>query len=53
LLLVTSNGAARFALLADARLASARAGLKLRTGSYGVIRATAAGLALERWDERP
>lgn len=40
-LVVTSNGAARFALLADAALSTAISGLhslKLPTGGYGVVR---------------
>jgi probable phosphoglycerate mutase len=50
-LLVTSNGAARFALLA-ADLA--RGGLKLRTGAYGIIEAGSDGaLRLVEWDRRP
>ncbi|MFY7835992.1 MAG: histidine phosphatase family protein [Novosphingobium sp.] len=51
-LLVTSNGAARFALKAmpNANPPS----LKLRTGSYGVIRRAADGtLAAPLWDHRP
>lgn len=58
-LLVTSNGAARFALLA-AGLATVREGaragqpsLKLRTGAYGVLRATPGGVTLDAWDRRP
>lgn len=51
ILLVTSNGAARFALLA-AGLATG--GLKLRTGAFGVIEAGPAGaLRLVEWDRRP
>ncbi|MCA3255559.1 MAG: phosphoglycerate mutase family protein [Alphaproteobacteria bacterium] len=55
LLLVTSNGAARFALLA---LASGAAhavgdGLKLRTGAIGEFRRTAAGWQVGFWDVRP
>ena len=50
-LLVTSNGAARFALLAAGL---ARGGLKLRTGAYGVIEAGSDGpLRLVEWDRRP
>ncbi|MBB3475443.1 histidine phosphatase family protein [Sphingomonas sp. BK345] len=52
-LLVTSNGAARFALLAGPALAQGLVTLKLRTGAFGVIRATPAGLARLAWDERP
>jgi broad specificity phosphatase PhoE len=55
-LLVTSNGAARFALLADAALmtqANMRASLKLRTGAFGIIRSSDAGLQLVDWDRRP
>lgn len=56
-LIVTSNGAARFALLADPALAtalSALPSLKLPTGSYGVIlRDAAGGLTLPVWGRRP
>ncbi|MEG3085516.1 histidine phosphatase family protein [Sphingomonas sp. PB2P12] len=55
-LLVTSNGAARFALLADAALmtqARACATLKLRTGAFGIIRIDDAGAQLVAWDRRP
>lgn len=54
-LLVTSNGAARFALLADPALASARHGtFKLPTGGYGVIRRGAdGGLEVPVWGQRP
>ncbi|NLR72466.1 histidine phosphatase family protein [Novosphingobium sp. ERN07] len=51
-LLVTSNGAARFALQAMPHLRPAS--LKLRTGSYGVICREADGtLTLSSWDCRP
>ncbi|WP_019833877.1 histidine phosphatase family protein [Sphingomonas sp. PR090111-T3T-6A] len=56
ILLVTSNGAARFALTTDPALreqASALPTLKLRTGAWGEIAATEAGLRLEAWDRRP
>jgi broad specificity phosphatase PhoE len=50
-LLVTSNGAARFALLAAGL---ARGGLKLRTGAWGIIEAGRDGaLRLVEWDRRP
>lgn len=50
-LLTTSNGAARFALLAAGL---ARGGLKLRTGAYGIIEAGSKGaLRLVEWDRRP
>ncbi|MDR6116744.1 MULTISPECIES: histidine phosphatase family protein [unclassified Sphingomonas] len=55
-LLVTSNGAARFALLADAQLreqATARPSLKLRTGAFGVIEADALGKRLLCWNCLP
>lgn len=48
-LLVTSNGAARFALLAMGEPPAA--GLKLRTGAYGAIETSPPHLLL--WDERP
>lgn len=56
IVIVTSNGAARFALLADPGLreqAEALPSLKLRTGAYGVIERTARGLTLAGWDQRP
>ncbi|EQB07830.1 hypothetical protein L288_09480 [Sphingobium quisquiliarum P25] len=50
-LLVTSNGAARFALLA---LGLPSASLKLRTGAFGELAAEPDGkVRLIRWDERP
>lgn len=56
-LLVTSNGAARFALLADPALrtaADALPSLKLPTGGYGVIRRAADGrLEVPIWGQRP
>lgn len=52
-LLVTSNGAARCALLALG-LQSAAPSLKLRTGAYGVIALGGDGAArLVEWDRRP
>ena len=52
-LLVTSNGSARFALLAlDRRQRPAK--LHLRTGAFGVIQRNEQGeLILAGWDERP
>ena len=55
-LIVTSNGAARFALLSDERLrgqASAHPSLKLRTGAYGSIARERGQLLLIAWDRRP
>ena len=55
-LLVTSNGAARFALLADPHLADqARRfrSLKLRTGAFGIIAVDDAGPRLAAWNESP
>ena len=55
-LIVTSNGAARFALLSDERLrgqASALPSLKLRTGAYGSIARGQGELRLIAWDRRP
>lgn len=50
-LLVTSNGAARFALLA---LGLATEGLKLRTGAYGELATGRDGeITLSGWDIRP
>jgi len=57
ILLVTSNGAARFALLADPALAEGAlkvGSLKLPTGGYGIIeRGTHGGLTLAAWGGRP
>ncbi|MCY1670980.1 histidine phosphatase family protein [Novosphingobium sp. SL115] len=56
-LLVTSNGAARFALLADSALRSIAPtlpSLKLPTGGYGVIRRLPDGaLDVPCWGQRP
>ncbi|MEC3912378.1 histidine phosphatase family protein [Sphingobium sp. CR2-8] len=50
-LLVTSNGAARFALIAAGLPLGA---LKLRTGAFGELAVDATGaVTLLRWDERP
>jgi probable phosphoglycerate mutase len=50
-LLVTSNGAARFALLA---FGFDMASLKLRTGAYGIIETGSDGqFRLVEWDKRP
>jgi probable phosphoglycerate mutase len=55
-LLVTSNGAARFALIADPDLAAQAArlpSLKLRTGAFGVIEVEGHRLEVAAWDRRP
>lgn len=55
-LLVTSNGAARFGLLADKGLAAQAAplpSLKLATGAYGLIELAEHGPRLLAWDRRP
>ncbi|MCK0530732.1 histidine phosphatase family protein [Sphingobium agri] len=50
-LLVTSNGAARFALIA---LGLSPASLKLRTGAFGELTIAADGkVMLRHWDQRP
>lgn len=50
-LLVTSNGAARYALLAAGLSLGS---LKLRTGAFGELAMDGAGrVSLVRWDERP
>ncbi len=50
-LLVTSNGAARFALIA---LGLSPASLKLRTGAFGELARHADGsVKLQSWDQRP
>lgn len=54
--LVTSNGAARFALMADPRLAEQAATLpsfKLRTGAFGMIVVEHGAPTLVSWDQRP
>jgi probable phosphoglycerate mutase len=56
ILIVTSNGTARFALRSDEGLrvqATALASLKLRTGAYGVIAREQGRLRLLDWDRRP
>jgi len=56
ILIVTSNGAARFALLSDETLrsqAAALPSLKLRTGAYGMIARERGRLRLIAWDRRP
>lgn len=55
ILLVTSNGAARFALAAlGLKLGENRAGVKFRTGSYGVVQVgSGADFRLLGWDIRP
>jgi probable phosphoglycerate mutase len=55
-LLVTSNGAARFALLCSKHLAEQAAALpslKLATGAFGLIALGADGPRLAAWNERP
>lgn len=55
-LIVTSNGAGRFALLSDEALrreASELPSLKLRTGAYGLIVREQGKLRLIDWDRRP
>lgn len=55
ILLVTSNGAARFALLSDPGLraqAAALPTLKLRTGAFGTIVRDEGGLRLHDWNRR-
>ncbi|BBD96558.1 histidine phosphatase family protein [Sphingobium amiense] len=49
-LLVTSNGAARFALIAAGIPAAT---LKLRTGAFGELEVTDGAVRLVRWDVRP
>lgn len=55
ILLVTSNGAARFALAAFGIQSGGAAGsLKMRTGSYGLVEAGGGGkFRLVEWDRRP
>ena len=54
---MTSNGAARFALLSDAALTaniSSLPSLKLPTGGYGIIRRNhEGGLKVPVWGKRP
>ncbi|MGE4322814.1 MAG: histidine phosphatase family protein [Sphingobium sp.] len=49
-LLVTSNGAARFALLAAGL---GNGALKLRTGAFGCLTVRDGAISLAGWDERP
>jgi len=52
--LVTSNGAARFALMARPDLGEQLSGFKLRTGAYGELRLEASGeCQIVCWDQRP
>ncbi len=54
--IVTSNGAARFALFASPALqavAERLPSMKLRTGAWGTITREADGLHLVAWDQRP
>jgi len=55
ILLVTSNGAGRFALSAfDLKPGGKPAGVKFRTGSYGLVEAGGGGrFRLLEWDKRP
>lgn len=55
ILLVTSNGAARFALAAFGLKPGGKAqGVKFRTGSYGLVEAGGSGkFRLLDWDKRP
>jgi probable phosphoglycerate mutase len=55
ILLVTSNGAGRFALSAFGLKAGGKAGsVKFRTGSYGLVEAGGGGkFRLVEWDRRP
>lgn len=56
ILIVTSNGAARFALLAHPDLREQAAllpSMKLRTGAWGCIVRDDAGLRIDAWDVRP
>lgn len=55
-LIVTSNGAARFALFSDSDVQAQAADLptlKLRTGAYGVVERRGGHLRLAAWDRRP
>ncbi len=54
ILLVTSNGAARFALAAlGLTTGDNRSGVKMRTGSYGVVDIRDGQFRLVGWDRRP
>jgi probable phosphoglycerate mutase len=55
-LLVTSNGAARFGLIADGGLAEQAAtlpSLKLATGAFGLVALDPGGPRLVAWNQRP
>lgn len=53
ILLVASNGAARFALFAGSIETSSLPSLKLRTGAWGRLLVTASGATLAEWDVHP
>lgn len=52
-LILTSNGVARFALDAVTSGRNKADGLKLKTGAYGVIKAGPEGIELLEWNQRP
>ena len=52
-LIVTSNGIARFVLGAVSRYAARPDAIKLKTGAYGLIRASDDEVALIDWNVRP
>ncbi len=56
IMIVTSNGAARFALLAHCRLmqqARRLPSMKLRTGAWGQVTRDRTEFSLDAWDRRP
>ncbi|MCR9269184.1 MAG: histidine phosphatase family protein [Hyphomonadaceae bacterium] len=52
-LIVTSNGVARFVLDSIVRFACEPESIKLKTGAYGLIRTGAEGATLLNWNVRP
>lgn len=52
-LVVTSNGIARFILDAVTSIDSKLDSIKLKTGAYGIVEATADAAALTTWNVRP
>ena len=52
-LIVTSNGIARFVLEAVTRIECPLDSIKLKTGAYGLIRTHRSGATLHAWNERP
>ncbi len=52
-LIVTSNGIARFVLDAMTKIECSLDSIKLKTGAYGLIRTSRTGATMLAWNERP